>query len=74
MPIQDEELKEEMREDMLADARADELHDAKMRSDYDEAYEHFDFNEDMTIAEFKDAVKDLKEYWDVDEKDIFDSL
>jgi len=70
----DMELKEEMRQDMLADARADELHDHKMRSDYDDAYEYLNFNEDMTIAEFNEAASKMQDYWDVSKIELLESI
>jgi len=74
MSQKNEEDLREFQEELLADSRADELHDSWMRRDIDNAFEYCNFNEEMTIREFKDAVRTMQEYWDVDEKELLDSI
>ena len=64
------EFYEEMKADAMADAMRDADHESNMRTDYDYCYDYFDFNEGMTISEFKSAVRSMNEYWSVSELDI----
>ena len=64
-----------MRMEMLVQQREDEMHEYKMRTDFDFALDELNVSEDMTIRELKTAIKRLAKYdWDVTASEIIDMV
>jgi hypothetical protein len=68
--IKDAELREEFEQDMCIEGRLEEL----LHNDYDYALEHFNFSDEMTLKEFREAVNMLNEYWEVDACELIREL
>jgi NADH/NAD ratio-sensing transcriptional regulator Rex len=64
-----DDLKREFEEELKRDYE----HEVMMRSSWDYAIAHLNFNETMTLAEFRDAIEKLNEYgWSMEDEDIIE--
>ena len=69
--MNDIDLKQELEEELRREARHEEL----MRSDWEYAVKSMYIEDDMTLKEFKEAIKTLENYgWNFTDQDILELI